>query len=70
MDGGTGFCAALEIKENLAQLFNSLLGWDLFGLVTSCVEMGQNSTPKHHCSHVRSVSKMSVLPEQGKNRQN
>lgn len=66
VDGGTGFCAALEIKENLAQLINSLFGWDLFGLVTSCVEMGQNSTPKHHCPHVRSVSKMSIIVRTGK----
>lgn len=57
MDGGTGFCAAPERTENLAHLINSLFGWDLFGLVTSCVKVGQNSTPKYHCPHVRSVSK-------------
>lgn len=46
MDGGTGFCAAPERTENLAQLINSLFGWDLFGLVTSCVKMGQKFHPK------------------------
>lgn len=74
VDGGTGFCAAPERTENLAHLINSLFGWDLFGLVASCVKVGQNSTPKYHCPYVRSVSKCPKMfcncQNRGKTRQN